>query len=232
MRRGGPAICTDSLLGCIFPLRYLSSSAVRSNDNHPHALVCRVNSRKKTLADIIHLSALKVSSQKLSKLLQLVETSYNASAEEIVADDPFAIRRSLVSQLKREGSTAGVIQAYEQFFMGLVRRAAVEGIIPAPPEGPWTRNWQLLLDFAHETKSSKSAVRILAAWASDNELEPDEMTSAQLTKWRESTAVADESLAVMTQLLAKFRQCDARMLNSKLTDRLRRRAMHGSVNGE
>lgn len=205
---------------------------MRSTTTNLSTWACRVNSRKKTLADVIRPSELKVNSQKLLKLVKLVEASCDAPAEEIVADDPFAIRRSLVAQLKREGSTAGVIQAYEQFFMGLVRRAAVEGIIPAPPEGPWTRNWQLLLDFAHETKSSKSAVRMLAAWASDNALEPEEMTSAQWTRWQESAVITDESLAVMTQLLARFRQCGVRTLNSKLTDRLRRKAMHGSVNGE
>ena len=185
-----------------------------------------------TLADVIQPSLGKANTQKLSKLTQLIESYFGVILTKIVADDPFVIRKRIVSELRREGSTAGVIQAYEQFFMGIVRRAAVEGVIPAPPEGPWTRNWQTVLDFAHTTKRPKSVVRMLAAWASDKDFEPDQLSQSHLLEWQRTADVSADTLDVITDLLTEITQCglpDPR--SDGLTIRLRQKATHGSVKG-
>src|SRR5688572_17459405 len=88
----------------------------------------------------------KVDDRKLAQVSIALERGFGAPLDAVAIGDPIEIRRLLAEQLKRDGSSAGIVQAYEQFFMGLVRRAALDGLIPPPPEGPWTQQWQAVLD--------------------------------------------------------------------------------------
>jgi len=85
-------------------------------------------------------------------------------------DDPMILRRQLIEQMRREEVSPGTIQALVQFYMGIIRRAALAGLLPPPPEGPWTRTWQSVLDLAEETTGAKAHLRSLAGWATDKAL--------------------------------------------------------------
>ncbi|MBU4272036.1 MAG: hypothetical protein KKA28_09270 [Planctomycetes bacterium] len=146
------------------------------------------------------------------------------------------IRRALVEQLRSEGASAGTIQALSQCFMGIIRRAAVDGLLPAPPEGPWTRTWQSVLDFAGQKNGVKALARSLAAWATERHLEPREVDIEQLRKWMDMFVIKEQSLRVVKDVLAKWLRLPldhgALQSDEVRSERLRRRAMNGTVQVE
>ena len=184
---------------------------------------------KVTLQTVIDLSAGKVEGQKLRQLVRRLETILGVPLAEHPFDDPIIIRRQLVTHLRSEGVSAGTIQSLEQFFMGIVRRAAVEGAIPAPPEGPWTQAWQAVLV---SCLKHRSWIRILAAWATDQGLEPTEVGEAELRSWRSKSACDSKTISELRNLLLKTANPSERVMthsNSLLTNRLQAKATRGSV---
>src|SRR5690348_13833944 len=98
------------------------------------------------LQQILDLVAGKVNPQKLEKLKQKLEEALGGPLSTHLVEDPIIIRRRLVELLRREGTSQGVVQSLEQFYMGIIRRASIERLLPPPPEGPWTREWQSVLN--------------------------------------------------------------------------------------
>lgn len=185
--------------------------------------------KEPSVQDVIEKYAGKVNEQKLRQVRQRLEIAFGGTLSDQPLDDPILIRRKLVAQLRIERASAGTIQALEQFFMGLVRRAAVDGLIPAPPEGPWTRPWQAVLA---STERLRSHIRTLAAWATDQGLEPSEVDSSRLTEWADKAGCDSDSFTEIQSLLANFcKSSKARILKSAsvLTERLRMKATRGSV---
>ena|SRR5581483_2756091 len=110
----------------------------------------------KTLRQLFAAVEAKVDPRKLAQASAVLERAFGVALDEIAITDTMDIRRRLAEQLKREGSSAGIVQAHEQFFMGVVRRAALDGIIPPPPEGPWTQQWQAALDGSSHVKGARA----------------------------------------------------------------------------
>lgn len=175
----------------------------------------------------------KVDARKLEQLGRRLELALDAPLSSQVFNDPIAIRRRLVDYLKSVGTKPGIVQATEQFYMGVVRRAALEGLIPAPPEGPWTRNWQSVLDTSAEVPSTKSLLRSLAGWATVRHVEPGDVTREHLTTWVQDAMVnAEAALSAVQTVLEKWTHTPLDVpleSESFLADRLRKKAIRGSV---
>ena len=184
---------------------------------------------KPSLQSVMDRSAGKVNEQKFRQLINLLVSIVGEPLSEHSMGDPILIRRQIVTQLKSEGVSAGTIQALEQCFMGIVRRAAVDGLIAAPPEGPWTTAWQAVL--ASSTKL-RSRIRVLAAWATERNLEPADVGEAGLCEWGRSAACDSETLSKLGILLASSaKPTDRQIMHSgaSLTRRLKDKAARGTV---
>jgi len=182
-----------------------------------------------SLQDVIDLSVGKVNEHKLRQITQRLETALGGPLASQRLDDPILIRRQLVAQLRVEGASLGTIQALEQFFMGVVRRAAVEGLIPAPPEGPWTRAWQTVLG---ESPRHRSRVRALAAWATERGWEPSDVDARRLREWAMQSNCGEATHLALRSLLSglpKASQERIRESSSVLTQRLKMKAARGTV---
>lgn len=184
----------------------------------------------KTVLSVAHG---KVDPRKLEQLERKLELALDAPLSSQVFDDPIAIRRKLVDYLKRVGTKPGIVQAIEQFYMGVVRRAALEGLILAPPEGPWTRNWQSVLNASAQVPSTKSLFRSLAGWATARNLEPSDVTREHLITWARETMVNVETTLSTVQIVLEkwaYNPLEAPLeSDSFLADRLRKKAIRGSV---
>lgn len=186
--------------------------------------------RTMTLHDLLTFGAKRTSPEKVEVLRRSFERALNAPLVSILAEDSIALRRQLVADLQAQGVSKGNIQHLEQFFMGIVRRAAVEDLIPPPPEGPWTRAWQCVLDVATRVPGGKSAIRSLAGWASAQELQPNQVTPEILEKWAHQIVVPSEALGTAQKVL----QLDVNATASFASDtvrmkRLQAKAKRGSV---
>ncbi|MBU4399146.1 MAG: hypothetical protein KKE86_07405 [Planctomycetes bacterium] len=193
-------------------------------------------SRVPTLRAVLDRAEGQVNSHKWRQLCEKLEAGLARPLASQVLDDPIMIRRALVEQLRSEGASAGTIQALSQCFMGIIRRAAVDGLLPAPPEGPWTRTWQSVLDFAGQKNGVKALARSLAAWATERHLEPREVDIEQLRKWMDMFVIKEQSLRVVKDVLAKWLRLPldhgALQSDEVRSERLRRRAMNGTVQVE
>jgi hypothetical protein len=151
-----------------------------------------------SLKEVLAVGADKVDSRKLKLLEEKLELALDCSLSERVVDDPMVIRRHLVELLRKEKTKPGTIQALEQCYMGAIRRAAVKGLITAPPEGPWTRAWQSVLDLSSRVPSTRAPLRSLAAWATTRNLDPGNVTLKQLKEWAKG-AMVDEAVLTGVQ---------------------------------
>jgi hypothetical protein len=184
------------------------------------------------LQTILDKARAQVSPQKLRQIIQKLESALGPPLSRHRVNDPIILRRSLVEQLRSEGASAGSIQALTQCFMGIVRRAAVGGLLPAPPEGPWTRTWQSVLDFAEQNNGVKSYVRSLGAWATEHHLEPEEIEPSDLRKWLGDLLVDAGALPVMQGLLHGWAEqpWGAKLKSDSIrVERLRRKSLGGTV---
>lgn len=174
----------------------------------------------------------QVSPQRLRQLVQKLELALGRPLSSHTVNDPVVLRRSLVEQLRREGASAGSIQSLTQCLMGIIRRAAVDGLLPAPPEGPWTRTWQSVLDFAGQNNGVKAYIRSLGAWATKHHLDPDEIKPSDLQEWLRDLVMDANAVPVIQGLLrewAKQPLVAALESDSIRATRLRRKAMNGTV---
>jgi hypothetical protein len=180
------------------------------------------------LQTVLDASRGKVNSPKLAKLERSLEAALGQQLRGCALEDPIVVRRELVNYLREHGESRGNLQAIEQFYMGVIRRAAVQGLIQAPPEGPWTRIWQSVLDFAE----SKALIRTLAAWATDNRLEPGDISTEHLEEWADAARVDRGLTSGVAAVLDSWRRSpgagDVRG-RSMLTQRLLKKARCGTV---
>jgi endonuclease III len=205
-------------------LKEMSSRTVKSLES-PRYIIPSLQNVLKSVED-------KVDRRKLDQLARKLELALDSSPSVQLLDDPIIIRRKLVDYLRQQGVRPGMIQAIEQFYMGVIRRAALDGLIPAPPEGPWSRRWQSVLDAVDQTESARFLVRSLAAWATARSFEPDKLSLENLTMWAESSLMESSSVNTLQLILEKWRQ-DPRAFSlvsdSVHVERLRKKALRGSV---
>ena len=181
------------------------------------------------------MGADKVDARKLRLLEEKLEQALGRPISEQSVDDPIAIRRKLVESLRVEKTRPGTIQALEQCYMGAIRRAAVEGLIPAPPEGPWTRAWQSVLELSSEVRSTRAPLRSLAAWATARHVAPEKVSAEQLETWAKTTMIGESALAGVRQVLSLWSP-DALKTplasDTLLSSRLMKKAERGTVRDE
>lgn len=195
------------------------------------ALVTRKS--RKGLADlkaVLVAGAGKLDQEKLGVLTEALEGSLACPLSSCVVTDPIVIRRRLVEYLRATGAPSGKIQFLEQLFMGVVRRASLKGLIPPPPEGPWTRAWQSVLD--HASPGTKAVLRTLAAWATSRGLDPPNLKTAHLELWARHLSLDSRSVIRARQALAYPPSVLSHLppLSDNVREtRLRRKAMYGSV---
>lgn len=185
-----------------------------------------------TLQAIVDASRGKIDSQKLAKLTAALEAALDASLDSLPVDDPMIVRRAMVRHLKTRQITAGNLQHMEQVYMGVIRRAAVCGLISAPPEGPWTRAWQSVIGIANDKRSAKSLLRSLAGWATDKDTQPNEIGYSQICLWAETMGIGYADLERVVLTLDEWKKLPATDESdgtSHLDERLRRKAERGTV---
>lgn len=169
------------------------------------------------------------------KLRRLEETLIRALGRPLscqLMDEPIVIRRRMVDCLRSEGASEGVVQGFEQLYMGIVRRAAAEGLLPAPPEGPWTRAWQAVLDAADGIPRARAVIRSLAGWATRRDLEPSAIEAGDVEAWSKEMVVKRDGLKAVEQVFAEWSQGRAgQSIPSQriLSERLRKKALLGTV---
>lgn len=189
-------------------------------------------SRSADLETVLETVASVVNPRKLKQLTTTLEAALDhpLSAQELA--DPAVIRRQMVEHLRSRDVSRGMIQSLEQFFMGIVRRAAVDGLVPAPPEGPWTRAWQSALDLSSEVPGTKAPLRALAAWATVRHLEPGDVGEERLRSWAEETFANEEAIPRLQDLLAEWSPSsldESLDVGSQLSERLLSKAARGTV---
>jgi hypothetical protein len=187
---------------------------------------------KATLEGIFKAFEDSVSAGKLKLLRRYFGAAVGSDGLACPVDDPMIPRRQLIEQMRREDVSSGTIQALVQFYMGIIRRAALAGLIPPPPEGPWTRSWQSVLDLAEETTGAKAPLRSLAGWATDKALEPDHLEDRHFQEWLEDLKREESAATAVREVLQKWaRQPAPPAVASDETraERLRRKAANGSV---
>lgn len=184
-----------------------------------------------TLDKVLEAAVDKVDSRKLASLRERLERALRQACTEIECGDPMLIRNLLTAQMRAEGSSEGIVQSYEQLFMGVIRRAALCGIIEPPPEGPWTQRWQSVLTTANDFKGMKSEVRALAAWATTQEIEPEAINPEIIKRWGDARRLdQDLDKSKLESVLAEHRRRASSVNDSlELGDRLRKKAVRGSV---
>src|SRR5258706_6921647 len=127
----------------------------------PHSKKGQYMRTRATLETIFKAVEGRVSVGKLKQLRRYLRAAVGSDGLSRPIDDPMILRRRLIEQMRGEAVPAGTIQALVQFYMGLIRRAALTGLIPPPPEGPWTRAWQSVFDIAEEFFGSKDNAQSL-----------------------------------------------------------------------
>ncbi len=191
--------------------------------------------RETPLAAILKAVEGRVNPQKLKQLRRYFVSALGTPDLSQPVEDPMILRRELIAQMRKERVPAGTIEALAQFYMGIIRRAALVGLILPPPEGPWTRTWQSVLDLAEEKSAGKAQVRSLAGWATEKGLEPQQVGSQQLNDWLEDLKIEEGDITAVWKVLECWTtRPTAPTVASDPTraERLRRKASHGSVSVE
>jgi hypothetical protein len=180
-----------------------------------------------TLDDILLAAKGKVDAQKLSKLRKKLEAATNARLDNLEIIDPTRIRLQLAAHLRSEGASRGIVHSYEQLFMGIVRRAALQGLVETPAEGPWSIKWQKLLDRISTQDGIKSCARGLAGWATAKGFEPDSISEEALQQW--SHVFFKDPQVDIVQLIRASLASDANAKSHSSNSRLQRLALKASI---
>ena len=173
-----------------------------------------------------------VNPRKLEQLEKKLEGALGCSLDIQEVTDPIVIRFLLAKHLRENGTSPGVIHSFEQLFMGVIRRAAVKGLLPAPPEGPWTREWQSVLDVASEVQKAKAPLRSLAGWATARSIKPLEIENDHLEMWANESMLGTTSRQIVEYVLTHWlptQNSTALISDIHLFDRLQKKAHHGTV---
>lgn len=187
------------------------------------------------LQKVLSAAVGKVDSRKLEKLEQKLEDALGSPLSSQMVDDPIIIRWRLAELLRNEGASPGVVHSFEQLFMGIIRRASIEGLIPAPPEGPWTWAWQSVLDTTTKPQGAKALLRSLASWATARGLIPNDIEADHLGAWAKDRLVDAEAISMIEDILSYWSLTSASKVlvnDSLLTERLRRKALQGTVKAD
>jgi hypothetical protein len=181
----------------------------------------------RTLNEILLAMAGLVDDQKLLRLRQKLEAAVGDNLAEVQLTDAIKIRHQLAVHLKAEGASRGIVQSFEQFFMGVIRRAALMGLTDPPPEGPWSLGWLRVLDSISSDQPGRSVLRSLAAWATARGLEPDSITEHVLREWSATFSLTEKENSVRSVLSVLAR---AQNVHSEpKTSRRQRLALKASV---
>ncbi|MDQ6660177.1 MAG: hypothetical protein M3Z24_04340 [Chloroflexota bacterium] len=184
------------------------------------------------MQSVLDVAIGKVDARKLEQLKRKLEDALGCPLASQQVDDPMIIRFRLVEQLRDEGVSPGMIQSFEQLFMGIIRRASVMNLIPAPPEGPWTRAWQSVIDEGSKVRKAKSPLRSFASWASAHGLTPLDIDMHYLKLWIEDLHINREAQIIVEHVLARWvpPASSAPLLSDALlTERLQKKALTGTV---
>lgn len=184
-----------------------------------------------TLGRVLEAVADKVDGRKLATLKEKLERALGQACTEVECGDPMLIRSLLTARMRADGASEGMVQSYEQFYMGVIRRAALNGIVEPPPEGPWTQRWQSVLVTAKNFKGMKAEVRALAAWATLHRIEPETVSPDVVERWASERRLdQDLDKARLESVLAEHRRrASATSPSSELAERLHKKAVRGSV---
>jgi hypothetical protein len=184
------------------------------------------------LERVLDVASNKVSPQKLELLKRKLAEALEKPISSYKVEDPIIIRYLLVKKLRAEGMSPGVIQAFEQLFMGIIRRAAINGLLPAPPEGPWTYAWQSILDTSSQVSGAKSIFRSLASWATAHGIAPTDVNERYLNLWIKDTMMNKEVLLTVEKVFELFSSKvnnDDSYGSPQLLERLQMKALRGTV---
>ncbi len=185
------------------------------------------------LKQILDAAIGKVELRKLEQLKRKLEDALGGPLSSQIVDDPIIIRRLLVEKLRSEGVSPGVIHSFEQLFMGIIRRAAINGLLPAPPEGPWTRAWQSVLDIASTVQKAKAPLRSLAAWATARDLTPSDLEEHHIKSWCKDLQIDRDTSCIVEQILSQSRPAATPTIlksDALHSDRLQKKFLSGTVN--
>ncbi len=168
--------------------------------------------------------------RKLDNLRAVLEAALGSPLDAHPFTDAIEIRRRMVAHLRQRNASEGLVQAMEQLYMGVVRRAALTGLVAAPPEGPWSLSWQFVLD-SHVAPGHRARLRQLAAWSTARGLEPADVQITDLTTWCNDLALPKLSAELALSALREWAERPALDADatSRRTERLRLKAAHGSV---
>jgi hypothetical protein len=173
-----------------------------------------------------------VNESKLKALRRYFTAAIGSAGLSRPIEDPMLLRRRLIQQLRAEAVSPGTTQALVQFYMGVIRRAAIAMLIPPPPEGPWTRTWQSVLDLAEDASGTKAAVRSLAGWATDKGIEPTNIKEGHYREWLHDLRFDENAVAATKAILHNWAiqpQPPSVASDDSRTERLRRKAANGTV---
>jgi hypothetical protein len=179
-----------------------------------------------SLAEVLAVGT--VDARKLESLEQLLTASLGRPLNLIPYTDAMDIRRRMGDYLRRTGGSEGLVQAVEQLFMGIVRRAAVVGIVAAPADGPWSSSWQSVLD---SSKTHKARLRQLAGWSSARGIEPQDVSRALLRTWGATLGLPENSVLLVWDAIPRRGRAvtrESRRSAAQRTERLRLKAAHGT----
>jgi hypothetical protein len=180
--------------------------------------------RGKLWLDVLALGSGKVDASKLAQIERAIEQVLNSQELEL---DPNTARQGVSSRFKAWGLSPGAVHSLDQAFMGLLRRAALSGLLPPPPEGPWNSQWQLLIDASPD--GSKAVLKALAGWCFRRGVAASDVTNELLAEWqreRHMTASDVRSVAdLIPQVVKKSHQMQAS--NPHLLTRLKARNRTG-----
>jgi hypothetical protein len=183
------------------------------------------------LSNVLEAASGKVDSRRLGALQEKLERAFDCPCSVIPVVDPMLIKRRLVEYMRRDGSTEGIVQSYEQLFMGVARRAALKGVIQPPSEGPWTCRWQSVLVVANDFKGVKMEIRSLATWSTSQGFEPEEVNLQIIERWIRAVShpVTTDTATVGVILSECLKRATPDGENSLLWERLKQKALRGSV---
>lgn len=160
-----------------------------------------------SLHAVLSCAEASVDEAKLASLRTKLTAAFGKDLNRVEVIDPVVVRRQLVEYLQRCGVSRGIVQSYEQLLMGVMRRAALKGMVEAPSDGPWSMAWQRVLDHIGAARG-RSQIRSLAAWASIRGIEPRFINDEILENWSR-----DCHTRISMQLMHSLITCVGRSVN-------------------
>jgi len=146
-----------------------------------------------------------------------------------VGGDPAEVRVAVAARAKSWGLSAGSVHSLDQAFAGLLRRAALQGWVAPLPEGPWSTEWQRVIDKAPGGR--RTAIKALAGWAFPKGLKPAQIDEDVFDVWRLERHLRAESIDQARQGLASASAEGDESSATDLLGRLQLRKSKGTTRG-